>query len=73
MITARGWRWTSWTVLFGVVLIIGPALCLRETYKKTILQKRARHLNIEVGPSSNGSERCADASYTLASSSSEIN
>jgi MFS family permease len=39
----ENWRWTAWVTLFVVVICIAPIfLGMRETYKKTILQKRAR-------------------------------
>lgn len=38
----RGWRWTQWVVLICAAACYIPILFTRETYKKTILQRRAR-------------------------------
>jgi MFS family permease len=48
----KGWRWTQWCILFiGMAAWVG-GLTMQETYKKTILQKRAKRLGIEP-PKSN--------------------
>jgi MFS transporter, DHA1 family, multidrug resistance protein len=36
----KGWRWTQWTVLFFFAASFLPTIFVRETYKKTILQRR---------------------------------
>lgn len=50
----KGWRWTQWTILFMMVPIYLYSLGSKETYKKLILQKRAKRLGIappvKVGP-----------------------
>lgn len=46
VVEAKGWRWTQWTTLFFVVAIYIPSLFIRETYKKTILERRARRSGI---------------------------
>lgn len=46
---AKGWRWTQWTTVFFIVVFYVPVVFTRETYKKTILQRRARKYGIE-GP-----------------------
>jgi multidrug resistance protein len=39
----RGWRWTSWLILFfTIVLVIAPAPFYVESYKPVLLRKRAR-------------------------------
>lgn len=51
MFEARGWRWTQWTALFLAVAIYIPSLFFRETYKKTILSRRA-HRRVFAPPQS---------------------
>lgn len=50
----KGWRWTQWTILFLMVPVYLYSLAIKETYKKIILQQRAKKLGIEpparVGP-----------------------
>ena len=50
----KGWRWTMWTTLFLMVPVFMYSLGQKETYKKIILQQRAKRLGIEppakVGP-----------------------
>ncbi|KAJ5988353.1 hypothetical protein N7481_003563 [Penicillium waksmanii] len=41
-VQGEGWRWTSWVVLIMAGVFHPLALFLRESYKATILQKRAR-------------------------------
>ena len=48
--TAKGWRWTQWTILFFIVAFYIPVLFSRESYKKIILQRRAKRLNIPGPP-----------------------
>ncbi|CAK4032926.1 related to TPO4-Proposed vacuolar polyamine transporter [Lecanosticta acicola] len=50
IVEARGWRWTQWTTIFFIVTFYIPIIFTRETYKKTILQQRAKRLNIEGPP-----------------------
>lgn len=51
----KGWRWTQWPILFLLVPVYLCSLGMKETYKKIILQKRAKRLGIppppKVGPS----------------------
>lgn len=51
----KGWRWTQWPILFSLVPVYVYSLGMKETYKKIILQKRAKRLGIppppKVGPS----------------------
>lgn len=47
---AKGWRWTQWTTIFFIVAFYVPVLFTKETYKKTILQRRAKKLGIEGPP-----------------------
>ena len=51
----KGWRWTQWPILFLLVPVYLYSLGTKETYKKIILQKRARRMGIpppaKVGPS----------------------
>ncbi|KAF1822274.1 MFS general substrate transporter [Dissoconium aciculare CBS 342.82] len=50
VVLAKGWRWTQWTIIFFIVAAYVPVIFTRETYKKTILQRRARKWNIEGPP-----------------------
>ncbi len=51
----KGWRWTQWDLLFLMVPIYLYSLGMKETYKKIILQNRAKRLSIpppaKTGPS----------------------
>jgi MFS family permease len=40
--TAKGWRWTLWTLLFLTAVSLTPTAFMSETYKKTILQQRLK-------------------------------
>lgn len=51
LVEYKGWRWTQWTTLFFIVTFYIPVCFGRETYKKTILQRRAKRLGLQ-GPSS---------------------
>lgn len=44
VVKTKDWRWTQWTTLFFSVVIYISCLFMRETYKKTILTRRARRL-----------------------------
>ena len=46
MVEKKGWRWTQWTSLFFIVASILFTLGISETYKKTILQRRAKRLGV---------------------------
>ena len=50
----KGWRWSQWTILFLMVPIYIYSFAMKETYKKIILQQRAKRLHIDppakVGP-----------------------
>lgn len=46
----KGWRWTQWPILFLMAPIYLYSLGMRETYKKVILQHRARKLGIPPPP-----------------------
>jgi MFS family permease len=43
----KGWRWTQWSLLFIGLATYLVSLTTEETYKKTILEKRAKRLSIE--------------------------
>lgn len=49
IVLAKGWRWTQWVTIFLIIAFYIPVACSKETYKKTILQRRAKKLGIE-GP-----------------------
>jgi hypothetical protein len=46
-----GWRWTQWVFLFICIPIYIFSLFQSETYKRIILQKRARKLGVPPPPS----------------------
>ena len=45
-----GWRWTQWVILFGVAIVLAITLGMSETYKDTVLKRRATRLGIEGPP-----------------------
>ncbi|KAK3100943.1 hypothetical protein LTR53_018719, partial [Teratosphaeriaceae sp. CCFEE 6253] len=45
-----GWRWTLWVTCLLLVAFYLPILFTRESYKKTILHRRAKTLGIEGPP-----------------------
>lgn len=55
LVETKGWRWTQWTTLFFIVAFYIPVFFTKETYKKTILQRRAKRLNIAGPPGHNRS------------------
>jgi len=42
LVELKGWRWTQWTTLFFIITFYIPVIFTKETYKKTILQRRAK-------------------------------
>lgn len=44
------WRWTQWTTIFFAIFSILIVLPSQETYKKTILLRRAKRLSIPIPP-----------------------
>lgn len=46
LVEYKDWRWTQWTTLFFMVTCYVPVCFTRETYKKTILQRRAKRLGL---------------------------
>lgn len=46
----KGWRWTQWILLFIMIPTYLFSLRMKETYKKIILQKRAKKLGIPPPP-----------------------
>lgn len=50
IVQSRGWRWTQWAIIFFIIAFYVPFLFTKETYKKTILQRRAKKMNIEGPP-----------------------
>lgn len=46
LVESKGWRWTQWTTIFFLIAAYVPVLFTRETYKKAILQRRARKLGL---------------------------
>lgn len=50
MVQSKSWRWTQWTILFFTITFYIPVIFTRETYKRTILQRRAKALRLEGPP-----------------------
>ena len=50
VVQAKDWRWTQWTIIFFLVAFYIPILFTRESYKKMILQRRAKRLGVEGPP-----------------------
>lgn len=49
----KGWRWTQWLILFLMVPCYISSLGMKETYKKIIMQRRAKRLDMappKTGP-----------------------
>lgn len=46
VLESKSWRWTQWTTLLFIVSFYIPVVFTRETYKKTILQRRAKRLGM---------------------------
>ncbi|KAK5080146.1 hypothetical protein LTR24_008649 [Lithohypha guttulata] len=42
LVESKGWRWTQWATLFFIVAFYIPIIFTKESYKKTILQRRAK-------------------------------
>lgn len=49
-VAGKDWRWTQWIILFFAVVAYIPALAMQETYKKTILLKRAKQMGSATPP-----------------------
>ena len=50
VVQAKDWRWTQWVTIFFIVAAYIPILFTKETYKKTILQRRAKKFHVEGPP-----------------------
>ncbi|RMZ83346.1 hypothetical protein DV737_g1692, partial [Chaetothyriales sp. CBS 132003] len=50
VVQEKGWRWTQWSILFLGAFTYLVALPQRETYKKIILQQRAKKFNLPPPP-----------------------
>jgi MFS transporter, DHA1 family, multidrug resistance protein len=48
VVAAKGWRWTQWTILFFIAAFYVPIIFTKETYKKTVLERRARKLGLPL-------------------------
>lgn len=46
----KGWRWTQWIILFFAVATFIAALPMKETYKKTIVQRHAKKVGAAPAP-----------------------
>ena len=43
----KSWRWTQWTILFGLAVVFIMTITQSETYKAVILRRRAKQRGIE--------------------------
>lgn len=50
VVIGKGWRWTQFVTLFFIIASYIPVALTRETYKKSILQRRAKKLGVEGPP-----------------------
>ena len=50
MVQGKTWHWTQWTTIFFILAFYIPVLATKETYKKTILRRRAKALGVEGPP-----------------------
>ncbi|KIW11550.1 hypothetical protein PV08_10851 [Exophiala spinifera] len=46
----RSWRWTQWVILFAGAITYAVCIPQRETYKRIILQRRAKKLGVPGPP-----------------------
>ncbi|MCJ1463530.1 hypothetical protein MMC07_002138 [Pseudocyphellaria aurata] len=46
VVQGSGWRWTQWIAVFLAVVVYFPSFFIRETYKKTILSRRAHKMTL---------------------------
>ncbi|KAF2458819.1 MFS multidrug transporter-like protein [Lineolata rhizophorae] len=60
----KGWPWTQWCIEFAALAAFVLLLRTRETYKKIILQRRAKRLGAR-GPTSNSPKGVAAAKMLL--------
>ena len=49
-VQAKGWRWTQWPILFIGLASVIFGLAQEETYKKIILQRRAKNFGLAPPP-----------------------
>ena len=61
----KSWRWTQWTILFGLVVVFIMTITQSETYKSVILRRRARKLGLSTGNSNDKSTRSDRAKLFL--------
>ncbi|KAI9750129.1 MAG: Rab proteins geranylgeranyltransferase component A, partial [Chaenotheca gracillima] len=50
----KDWRWLQWTIIFFAIASFIPAAISSETYKKVILNRRAKKLGIPLPPGPTG-------------------
>jgi len=51
----KGWRWTQWVTIFIGLIAVIFTLPMQETYKKVILKRRAKRLDLRPPPGSSPS------------------
>jgi MFS transporter, DHA1 family, multidrug resistance protein len=52
VVEKKGWRWTMWTILFFNVVCLSSLVFVRESYRKTLLLRRAKARGLEGPPES---------------------
>lgn len=53
VVEGESWRWTQWVILFALAWTFAITLGMSETYKKVILERRAKKLEVEGSPDKN--------------------
>ncbi|KAM3079652.1 hypothetical protein ACMFMG_006065 [Clarireedia jacksonii] len=53
-VAKKGWRWTEWIILFFCFVSLAAAVGMKETYKKTILERDARKRGVKAAPGPSG-------------------
>ena len=48
VVERKGWQWTQWTLLFFVAASMLFSVGMQETYKKTLLQRRAKRQGVTL-------------------------
>lgn len=48
VVEKKGWQWTQWTLLFFVAASMVFSVGMKETYKKTLLERRAKRQGITL-------------------------
>lgn len=52
----KSWRWTQWSILFGLSVVFVMTMTQSETYKAVILRRRAKHRGLTDGCNDTGTQ-----------------